>query len=93
MEADNLYLDHVGRQSFYGFLSSMRGRLFQDEQFAKLYCPNNGQDSVPPSLLATALLLQAHDKVSDDLLYEMVGGNGLEPLASAMSTQCSNQLS
>jgi hypothetical protein len=24
---------------------------------------------------------------------EMVGGNGLEPMTSAMSTQCSNQLS
>ena len=29
------------------------------------YCADNGRDSVPPSLLATALLLQSHDKVSD----------------------------
>ena len=29
------------------------------------YCVDNGRDSVPPSLLATALLLQSHDKVSD----------------------------
>jgi len=66
LEADHLYLEHVGRQSFYGFLASQRGQLFRDEEFAKLYCPNNGRDSVPPSLLATALLLQAHDKVSDE---------------------------
>ena len=66
LEADHLYLDHVGRKSFYGFLASMRGQLFQDEEFAELYCPDNGRDSVPPSLLATALLLQTHDKVSDD---------------------------
>jgi len=65
-EADNLYLDHVGRHSFYGFLASMRWQLFQDEEFAGLYCPDNGRDSVPPSLLATALLLQTHDKVSDE---------------------------
>jgi len=65
-EADHLYLDHVGRHSFYGFLASMRGRLFQDEEFADLYCRDNGRNSVPPSLLATALLLQTHDKVSDD---------------------------
>jgi len=65
-EADHLYLDHVGRQSFYGFLASMRGRLFRDEEFADLYCRDNGRNSVPPSLLATALLLQTHDKVSDD---------------------------
>ena len=30
-----------------------------------VYCADNGRDSVPPSLLATALLLQSHDKVSD----------------------------
>ena len=65
LEADHLYLDYVGRGSFYGFLASMRGQLFQDEEFAELYCPDNGRDSVPPSLVATALLLQAHDKVSD----------------------------
>jgi len=65
-EADNLYIEHVGRGSFYGFLSLMRGQLFRDEDFAGLYCPDNGRGSVPPSLLATALLLQAHDRVSDE---------------------------
>ena len=65
LEADHLYLDYVGRGSFYGFLASLRGQLFRDEDFAELYCPGNGRDSVPPSLVATALLLQAYDKVSD----------------------------
>ena len=64
-EADRLYLDHVGRDTFYGMLASLRGRLFRDAEFAEFYCPDNGRDSVPPSLLATALLLQSHDKVSD----------------------------
>ena len=64
-EADSLYLDHVGRGSFYGLLASMRGKLFRDEDFAELYCADNGRDSVPPSLLATALLLQTHDRASD----------------------------
>ena len=27
-EADRLYLDHVGRDTFYGLLASLRGRLF-----------------------------------------------------------------
>ncbi len=65
-EADNLYLDLVGKQSFYGFLASQRGQLFRDEEFASLYCADNGRNSVPPSLLATALVLQAHDRVSDE---------------------------
>ncbi len=64
-EADRLYLDHVGRETFYGLLASLRGRLFRDADFAEFYCVDNGRDSVPPSLLATALLLQTHDKVSD----------------------------
>jgi len=66
LEADHLYLDHVGRDSFYGFLASMRGQLFHDEEFADLYCPDNGRNSVPSSLLAAALLLQTHDRVSDE---------------------------
>jgi hypothetical protein len=65
-EADHVYLDHVGRDSFYGFLASQRGQMFGDEDFAMLYCPDNGWDSVPPSLLATGLVLQAHDGVSDE---------------------------
>lgn len=65
-EADHLYLEYVGSDTFYGFLASQRGRLFCDKDFSELYCPDNGRDSVPPSLLATALLLQTHDRVSDE---------------------------
>ena len=65
-EADNQYLDFVGRDSFYGFLANQRGKLFRDEDFAEFYCPDNGRPSVPPSLLANALLLQTHDQVSDE---------------------------
>ena len=64
-EADRLYLDHVGKDTFYGLLASLRGRLFRDADFAGFHCADNGRDSVPPRLLATALLLQSHDKVSD----------------------------
>ena len=64
-EADRLYLDHVGKDTFYGLLASLRGQLFRDADFAEFYCADNGRDSVPPSLLARALLLQTHDKVSD----------------------------
>jgi hypothetical protein len=65
-EADHLYLDFVGRDSFYGFLASQRGQLFRDEDFKALYVLDNGCPSVPPSLLATALLLQTYDRVSDE---------------------------
>jgi hypothetical protein len=64
-EADHLYLDFVGKDTFFGFLAQHRGELFRDEDFADFYSPDWGRPSVPPSLLATALLLQAHDGVSD----------------------------
>ena len=60
-----MYLDHVGKDTFYGLLASLRDRLFRDADFAAFYCVDNGRDSVPPSLLGTALLLQTHGKVSD----------------------------
>ena len=92
-EADRLYLDHVGRESFYGLLASMRGRLFRDADFAEFYCPDNGRDSVPPSLLATALLLQSHDKVSEakaradfDLRWKVALGIEAEDRPFAKST-------
>jgi hypothetical protein len=65
-EADTQYLEAVGRDSFYAFLAGLRGTLFRDEEFAHLYAHNNGRPSVPPSLLATALLLQHYDRVSDE---------------------------
>jgi transposase len=65
-EADTLYGDFVRRDSCYGFLAAQRGVLFRDEDFAALYCLDNGRPSVPPSLLATALVLQTYDGVSDD---------------------------
>ena len=94
-EADHLYLDLVGRDTFYGLLASLRGRLFRDADFAELYCLDNGRASVPPSLLATALLLQAHDKVSDaeakaradfDLRWKVALGIEIEDRPFAKST-------
>src|SRR5664279_2627017 len=69
-QADLEYLDRVGRDSFYGRLAQARSRLFRDDDFASLYCPDNGRPSVPPSLLALCLLLKAHDKVSDEETVE-----------------------
>lgn len=65
-EADTQYLEFVGRETFYGFLAAERGALFRDEDFAELDAAGNGRPSVPPSLLATALVLQTYDGVSDD---------------------------
>ena len=76
-------------------LASLRGRLFRDADFAQLYCLDNGRTSVPPSLLATALLLHTHDKVSDaeakaradfDLRWKVELGIEIEDRPFAKST-------
>ena len=94
-EADQLYLDLVGKDTFYGLLASLRGQLFRDADFAELYCLDNGRVSVPPILLATALLLQTHDKVSDaeakaradfDIRWKVALGIEIEERPFAKST-------
>ena len=73
---------------------TLRGHL-RDAEFAEFYCADNGRDSVPPSLLATALLLQSHDKVSDseakaradfDLRWKVALGIEVEDRPFAKST-------
>lgn len=96
-EADTMYGDHVGQHSFYGFLAAHRGELFRDEDFAGMYCLDNGRPSVPPSLLATALVLQTYDKVSDeeahrraayDLQWKVALGVELTAVPFGKSTLC-----
>ncbi|MDE2935550.1 MAG: IS1182 family transposase [Chloroflexota bacterium] len=96
-QADRHLLDFVGRDTFHGRLALMRerGELFCDEDFAELYCADNGRPSVSPALLATTLLLQCHDKVSDreakrradlDLGWKVALGVDLEERPFAKST-------
>ena len=62
--ADQIYLDYVGRDTLYGYLAQNRQHLFRDEDFAALYCSDNGRTSVPPSLAISLLFLRAYEKVS-----------------------------
>jgi hypothetical protein len=94
-DADQLCLDHVGRESIYGFLASQRGQLFRDADYVALYCLTNGRASVPPSMLATALVLQTYENISDDeataraafdLRWKVALGIGLDERPFAKST-------
>ena len=94
-EAGVQYPDLVSEQSFYRFLSRERQGLFKDEDYAVLYHAKLGRPSVPPSLLATALVLQTYAKVSDeeaaeraayDLRWKIALGLGLEDIPFAKST-------
>jgi hypothetical protein len=57
--------DQLKRLGFYGHLAREGHRLFKDEDFAVLYCGDNGRPSAPPSLLALTTLLQYYTGVSD----------------------------
>src|SRR5438552_9930235 len=61
---NHIYLDYVGRDTLYWYLAQHRRQLFRDEDFAILYCWNNGRPSVPPSVAVSILFLRAYDSVS-----------------------------
>ena len=50
--------------SIYAFLHRERERLFPDSAFADLFC-DDGRRSVPPSVVATAMVLQRLEGLSD----------------------------
>jgi len=92
---DHAYRDHVGEETFYGLLARHGAEWFRDEDFAALYREDFGRPSVPPSQLAVALLLQAHDSVSDgeaisrsafDLRWKVALGLELDEKLCAKST-------
>jgi hypothetical protein len=62
--ADHVYLDFVGRDTLYGYLAQNREQMFRDEDFAAMYCPDNGRQSVPPSVAVSVLFLRAYEGVS-----------------------------
>jgi hypothetical protein len=92
---DNQYLKFVGEDTFYGFLARHEPELFRDDDFVSLYTQNNGRMSVPPSILAKALLLQSHDRVSDeeaadrarfDIRWKVALGIGIDDAPFVKST-------
>lgn len=92
---DHVFRDHVGEETFYGLLARHGAEWFCDEDFVALYREDFGRPSVPPSQLSVALLLQAHDSVSDeeaiarsafDLRWKVALGLDLDEKLCAKST-------
>lgn len=95
LRPDYVLRDHVGESSLYGLLARRGVAWFRDADFAELYREDFGRPSVPPSQLCIALLLQAHDGVSDeeaiarsayDLRWKVALGLELEQKLCAKST-------
>lgn len=51
--------------SVHAFLAEHRHRLFPDEMFADLFPSDRGRPSVPADVVATVMLLQALERLSD----------------------------
>lgn len=58
------FCDEAVGESVFGFLHRERDRLFPDELFADLFT-DTGRRSVPPSVVATVMVLQRLDGLSD----------------------------
>jgi IS5 family transposase len=55
----------VARDSVYWFLAEHRQRLFPDDLFADLFSSGRGRPSVPADVIATVMVLQALEGLSD----------------------------
>ena len=55
----------VARDSVHWFLAEHRQRLFPDEMFADLFGSGRGRPSVPADVVATVMVLQALEGLSD----------------------------
>ena len=55
----------VPPDTVHGFLAEHRGRLFPDVLFADLFGSGRGRPSVPGEVIATVLVLQALEGLSD----------------------------
>ncbi len=61
--------EQICRIAFYGDLAASWRSIFRDEDFEDLYA-DKGRRSVPPSILATATLLQSLENISDAEVVE-----------------------
>lgn len=61
--------EQVRQIPFYGQMAATWREIFRDEHFAGLYA-DKGRHSVPPSVLATATVLQRFENISDQEVVE-----------------------
>jgi len=63
-DMDRFCDEALAENSIYALLHRERDRLFPDEMFADLFC-DKGRRSVPPSVVATVMVLQRLEGLSD----------------------------
>lgn len=65
----------IDKKSFYAKMHHLSDKIVTDEEFADIYCLNNGRPSVPPARLTKVLILEHYENLSDRGALENVRFN------------------
>lgn len=65
MDADHVCGHLVEEGSFYDTVKKLAPKVIRDDDFREMYDDKKGRPSIPPSILATILLLQQYEDLSD----------------------------
>jgi len=65
----------IGKNSFYAKMRDCADKIITDDDFADMYCLNNGRTSVPPARLTKVLILQNYEDLSDREALENIRFN------------------
>ena len=65
----------IDKKSFYAKMHDLSDKIITDDDFADIYCLNNGRPSVPPARITKVLILETYEDLSDREALEMVRFN------------------
>jgi IS5 family transposase len=85
LDADALCRHLVAKGSVEEFLADHRGELFPDQMFADLFPTRRGRPSVPADVVASVMVLQALDGLSDRDAAEQLRTNITWKVATGLS--------
>jgi len=65
----------IDKKSFYAKMHDCADKIITDDDFADIYCLNNGRPSVPPARITKVLILETYEHLSDREALEMLRFN------------------
>ena len=65
----------IDKNSFYAKMHQFSDKIITDDEFADIYCLDNGRPSVPPARITKVLILQNYENLSDREALEMLRFN------------------
>jgi len=59
----------IDKKSFYAKMRECADKIITDDDFADMYCLNNGRPSVPPARITKVLILETYEDLSKMTKY------------------------